>query len=57
MTKILDTTLRDGLMNPDYKLKESEKAAIVRDLDLSRIEIIEITHINNASESRIYQTN
>ncbi len=50
MTKILDTTLRDGLMNPDYKLGESEKAAIVRDLDLSGIEIIEITHINNASD-------
>jgi 2-isopropylmalate synthase len=50
MTKILDTTLRDGLMNPDYKLGESEKAAIVRDLDLSSIEIIEITHINNASD-------
>ncbi len=50
MTKILDTTLRDGLMNPDYKLGESDKAAIVRDLDLSNIEIIETTHINNASD-------
>ena len=37
-------------MNPDYKLGESEKAAIVRNLDLSNIEIIEITHINNASD-------
>ena len=37
-------------MNPDYKLGESVKAAIVRDLDLSSIEIIEITHINNASD-------
>ena len=50
MTKILDTTLRDDLLNPEYRLGESEKATIVRDLDLSGIEIIEITHINNGSD-------
>jgi 2-isopropylmalate synthase len=50
MANILDTTLRDGLMNPHYRLGQSEKAGIIRKLDQSTIEIIEITHINNASD-------